>query len=533
MSKKKQEKAVPVRNVTPRAAVREALQERPLTARELGKRTGLRDREVEEQLEHLARSLAREGDKLVIKPATCLACEYVFASRERWTTPSRCPKCRSERIAAPSFHLDAGRDTPVTKGHSPLGSPGLDPGARSRDDAGAMAGQDRTSAASASNAHDAVLSVESSVSAAIFSTSGFAGERHPGAPPSYASLPGAPPSYASLPGAPQSYAGLTRVATGTEALHAAASAAREGKRTAAVLSPGELLGALDALHAIARARAPVVVHVLGSSEGASACAGRDEIPPALDTGAGVVVTWNAQESVDLTLAVRRAAEDAETPFLLVTDGGGPVMTLPGRGLVEQFLGGRDGGLTRNASGLEGKRRERSYAARVPFALAAAMRELGELTGRPIGPVERYETTDAEEVVVAIGQGYTAARAAAEALRREGRKVGAVGVRVLRPFFSSDLVKAVSRARAVAVIEPLDVALAPAGPLATCLKAAFADALTWAPGFPGVGHIPPIVSVVFATLAGCVTEGEVREALGELLAGDRAKRLLVFGSDGTG
>ncbi len=164
-----------------------------------------------------------------------------------------------------------------------------------------------------------------------------------------------------------------------------------------------------------------------------------------------------------------------------------------------------------------------------------MRELGELTGRPLAPVERYETADAEEIVVAVGQAFPAARAAAESMRREGRRVGAVGVRVLRPFFPSELVKAVARARAVAVIEPLDVALAPSGPLATSLKAAFADAITWAPGFPGVGHIPPIVSVVFATFvatAGAVTEREVREALGELPAGDRAKRLLVFGSDTT-
>jgi pyruvate-ferredoxin/flavodoxin oxidoreductase len=160
-----------------------------------------------------------------------------------------------------------------------------------------------------------------------------------------------------------------------------------------------------------------------------------------------------------------------------------------------------------------------------------MRELGELTGRPLGAVERFQTADAEEIVVAVGQGYTAARAAAESLRREGRRVGVVGVRVLRPFFPAELVKAVARARAVAVIEPLDVALAPAGPLATCLKAAFADAITWAPGFPGVGHIPPIVSVVFATLADAVTEREVRQALDELLVGDRARRLLVFGSDG--
>jgi pyruvate-ferredoxin/flavodoxin oxidoreductase len=125
----------------------------------------------------------------------------------------------------------------------------------------------------------------------------------------------------------------------------------------------------------------------------------------------------------------------------------------------------------------------------------------------------------------------AARAVAEAMRREGRRVGAVGIRALRPLFTGELVKALARARSVAVLEPLDVALAPAGPLATSLKAAFADALTWAPGFPGVGRIPTIVSVVFATLEGAVGEAQVREALAELGAGDRAKRLMVFGSEG--
>jgi len=45
-----------------------------------------------------------------------------------------------------------------------------------------------------------------------------------------------------------------------------------------------------------------------------------------------------------------------------------------------------------------------------------------------------------------------------------------------------------------------------------LKAAFADALTWAPGFPGVGRVPPIVSVVFATIEGvAVGRGAVTTA----------------------
>ncbi len=227
--------------------------------------------------------------------------------------------------------------------------------------------------------------------------------------------------------------------------------------------------------------------------------------------------------------------------MLITDGGGPVMALPGSGLIGKFLGTARGAraeaapedLDPHERRLRDKRAERSFAARVPFALAGAMRELGDLTGRPLAPVERYQTEGAEEIVVAVGQAYPAARAAAESLRREGRRVGAVGVRVLRPFFPAELVKAVSRARAIAVIEPLDIALAPCGPLATSLKAAFADAITWAPGFPGVGRIPPIVSVVFATLDGGVTEAQVREALAELGAGDRARRLIAFGSDSAG
>ncbi|MFT3769819.1 MAG: transketolase [Minicystis sp.] len=356
--------------------------------------------------------------------------------------------------------------------------------------------------ASADEIRDVVLQVEGSVCSTIFSTGPGAGDRH------------------------------TVVATGAEALFAAAALAHEGKRASAVLRPAELLGAIEALHAVARGRAPITIHVLGS--GADQLRpGRDELAPAFDAGAGVIVTWSAQDSIDVALAARRAAEDSETPFVIVSDGGGPVMSLPGAGLVSKFLGDtvEKRGPAVPHHHVDSKRRERSFAARVPFALAAAMRELGDLTARPLAPVERYETTDAEEVLVAVGHTFVAARAVAAALRSEGRRVGAVGVRALRPFFAAEVVKAMARARSVVVLEPLDIALAPAGPLATSLKAAFADALTWAPGFPGVGRIPTIVSVVFATLEGAVSEAQVREALAELGAGDRAKRLLVFGGGG--
>jgi len=319
------------------------------------------------------------------------------------------------------------------------------------------------------------------------------------------------------------------------AVEAAVDAARQGKRAAVLLAPNQLFDALGAIHAAARARAPIVIHVAGpSAEGPAP--GRDELAPALELGAGVLVAWSAADAVDLALAARRAAEDSETPWILVAEGGGPAPVLPDRALVATFLGGARAGAARKGpprlpdEHLASKRAERGFASRVPFALGSALRQLGELTGRPLHAVERQDTADAEEVIVAFGQAFPAARAVAAAMRAEGRRIGAVGVRALRPFLAVEVVKAAARAHAIAVIEPLDVALASAGPLATALKAAFTDAITWAPGFPGIGRLPTIVSAVFATLDGGVSEADVRAILAELRSGDRARRVVVFGSD---
>jgi pyruvate-ferredoxin/flavodoxin oxidoreductase len=321
------------------------------------------------------------------------------------------------------------------------------------------------------------------------------------------------------------------------AVGAATVSALAGQRVAVVLESDELFGALGAIHAAARARAPFVIHVI-DRVGAGATLGRDELAPTLDLGAGVLAAWSAQSAVDLALCARRAAEDSETPWILVSEGlgGAAGVKLPERSLITRFLGEtrvdapRSGAPTAPEDHISAKRAERGYATRAPFALASALRQLGELTGRPLHAVERHACVDAEEIIVAFGAAYVVACDVADQLRAEGRRVGAVGVRSLRPFFGAEAVKLAARARAIAVIEPLDVALAPSGPLATSFKAAFADALTWAAGFPGVGRIPPIVSAVFATLDGGVGEPDVRSILDELRNGDRARRVLVFGSD---
>lgn len=90
---------------TNRQAIREALRQGPRTARELATALSLREREVIEDLEHVRRSV-RPGERFVVVPAICKRCQSVFEDRARLTRPSRCPRCKSERIGAPKFALE-------------------------------------------------------------------------------------------------------------------------------------------------------------------------------------------------------------------------------------------------------------------------------------------------------------------------------------------------------------------------------------------------------------------------------------------
>lgn len=121
-------KAPPPRPTTTREALREAL----LVTRETGAAASARDlaaaasiseKDVAEHLEHLARSLPRDGLKLEVNPASCLACGFAFTDRARLTAPSACPSCRSERVAPPTFAVKAGPTKPAKPAARPRARP--------------------------------------------------------------------------------------------------------------------------------------------------------------------------------------------------------------------------------------------------------------------------------------------------------------------------------------------------------------------------------------------------------------------------
>jgi hypothetical protein len=78
------------------------LTENRLTARDLSGILGISEKDVYEHLPHVEKSLGN-GTSIIVEPARCRSCDFVFKKRRRLTTPGRCPVCRSESITFPVF----------------------------------------------------------------------------------------------------------------------------------------------------------------------------------------------------------------------------------------------------------------------------------------------------------------------------------------------------------------------------------------------------------------------------------------------
>ena len=85
-------------------------------------------------------------------------------------------------------------------------------------------------------------------------------------------------------------------------------------------------------------------------------------------------------------------------------------------------------------------------------------------GRRYGFFEAYRMEDAETAVVLIGSSAGTAKAAVDALRTEGRRVGLIKVRVFRPFPAEELAAALAHCKAVAVLDRSEGFSACGGPL---------------------------------------------------------------------
>lgn len=97
--------ALPARDDTVRREIIAALEDSPHSARNLSVVVGISEREVAGHLEHIKKTITSSGRHLIVMPAECKKCGFVFAKRDKLTRPGKCPVCRGESIREPLFSI--------------------------------------------------------------------------------------------------------------------------------------------------------------------------------------------------------------------------------------------------------------------------------------------------------------------------------------------------------------------------------------------------------------------------------------------
>lgn len=98
----------------------------------------------------------------------------------------------------------------------------------------------------------------------------------------------------------------------------------------------------------------------------------------------------------------------------------------------------------------------------------------KVSGRKYGFFEEYRMEDAETAVVVIGSSAGTGKDAVDELREQGRKVGLIKLRVFRPFPMEELAAALSKVKAVAVMDKCESFSACGGPVFAETRSALYD-----------------------------------------------------------
>jgi len=80
------------------------LSHEPRSVSRLARELGLSRADVEDALRHMIRSARASGHHVVVLPARCRACGFVF-DEDKLTKPGKCPECRQSRIFEPQISV--------------------------------------------------------------------------------------------------------------------------------------------------------------------------------------------------------------------------------------------------------------------------------------------------------------------------------------------------------------------------------------------------------------------------------------------
>ena len=91
-------------------------------------------------------------------------------------------------------------------------------------------------------------------------------------------------------------------------------------------------------------------------------------------------------------------------------------------------------------------------------------EFAEISGVRYDFIEEYKTDDAEYIGISMGSSFGTLKDVVDILRSQGKKVGAIKIRLFRPFPVKELAEALSKAKGLAVLDRADSFDGIGGPL---------------------------------------------------------------------
>ncbi|HEU5075855.1 MAG TPA: pyruvate:ferredoxin (flavodoxin) oxidoreductase, partial [Polyangiaceae bacterium] len=271
------------------------------------------------------------------------------------------------------------------------------------------------------------------------------------------------------------------------AIHGAVTAGALG--TTFTASQGLLL-MIPNLYKLAGELTPLVIHVAARSIATHALSifgDHSDVMACRQTGVGLLCSSSVQAAHDLALIAHSASLKSRIPFLHFFDGFRTsheirkIAVLSDDALrrfidPSSVLAHRNRGLSPDRPALRGtaqnpdtffQAREacNAHYAAAGAIVSAEMQRFAELTGRAYAPFEYSGHPEATRVVVCMGSGAETVRETARHLAAGGARVGALEVRLYRPFLAADFAAQLpATVTSVAVLDRTKEPGAPGEPL---------------------------------------------------------------------
>jgi predicted Zn-ribbon and HTH transcriptional regulator len=81
------------------------LSSQPRSVSSIARELGLDRRDVEEDLRHAIRSAEAAGHAVIVEPARCKQCGFVFGE-DRLAKPGKCPSCKGTRLFEAQIRIE-------------------------------------------------------------------------------------------------------------------------------------------------------------------------------------------------------------------------------------------------------------------------------------------------------------------------------------------------------------------------------------------------------------------------------------------